>query len=732
MKLLGGLNPEQKAAAAHGEGPLLILAGAGSGKTRTLTCRIAYLIQELGVRPSEILAVTFTNKAAKEMRERVEKLIGGSSRGMWISTFHAACARMLREDIDKLGYAKNFNIIDSSDAVTVIKSCMKDLNISDRLYSPRAVAHSISTLKNSLTAPEDYADTANNGFGIESKVAKIYPLYQAKLKTANVLDFDDLLMMSVTLLQNHKSVLDRYQNNFRFVLVDEYQDTNPVQYRMLQLLASKHKNLCVVGDDDQSIYGWRGADIRNILEFEKDYKDTTVVKLEQNYRSTQRILDAAWSVVSNNPCRRPKKLWSDLGKGELMEHIQVPDECTEARTIAAEITKLSKAHKHSDFAVLYRTNTQSRVLEEALRRDKIPYVVLGGIKFYDRKEIKDLISYIKVIANPADSVNLRRIVNTPPRGIGEATMKKAEELATTTGIPLMEALTAFSNNEAMSPASRKHVSTFIEMMDAIISVKDSIPPSEVAARVIAAINYLECLRDSTDIEAQGRIENVKELLRSVQDFEARTEEPTLSDYLAEVSLMTDWDTVKANVPKVTLMTLHLSKGLEFPIVFIPGFEEGLIPHSQSKCSDAELEEERRLLYVGMTRAQKRLYLLSARTRRLAGLTQSNPESRFLEEIPEDLMHRKSVGFQKQSFGTTPTFHHPQQQHPPLFSREAAPAASTPSACPFKNGAQVNHPNFGVGVVEKVEGKGDDAKITVIFRNGGRKKLILKFANLTTK
>ncbi|MBI5189208.1 MAG: UvrD-helicase domain-containing protein [Nitrospirae bacterium] len=722
MKFLDELNREQRQAVLHGEGPLLILAGAGSGKTKTLASRIAYLVRKGGVAPQEILAVTFTNKAAKEMRQRVEKFIGTPCRGMWVSTFHAACARMLREHIDRLGYSKSFNILDAGDAVNMVKACMKDLGISDRLYSPRDVTSRISGLKGKIVTPDEFAASAQP-FGFEGKLAKIYPVYQERLKGAGVLDFDDLLMLTVQLLQKEEEVLEIYQKLFRHILVDEYQDTNQAQYRIVRLLSSKHRNVCVVGDDDQSIYSFRGADLRNILDFEKDYPEACVVTLEKNYRSTQRILDAAWSVVSNNPARKPKKLWTDSGHGEKVCFMKVADEAAEATQIAQEVKRLAREGRpFTDFAVLYRTNTQSRTIEEAFRREGVPYVVIGGMKFYDRKEVKDIVTFMKAVSNPMDSVSMKRIVNTPPRGIGEATMKLAGQAAGPDNLPLIDCLARLMDNETLSAGPKKRIGDFLAMFEGFVEAKATTTPSALAKKIIADTKYIEHLRESSGIEAQGKVDNIKELIASLEDFEKNADDPALEAYLQQVALITDWDTKKEGTPAVTMMTLHLSKGLEFPVVFITGLEEGIIPHSHSQSDDSELEEERRLLYVGMTRARERLYLMNAMTRRLAGLTQSNRVSRFLEEIPKELLSCRNVGMQRK----------------PIATADCSPARSsvTPmkprmegGGC-YKCGATVSHPVWGFGIVEKTEGRGEEMKVTVLFKSVGKKKLMARMANLS--
>ena len=723
MKALGDLNKEQREAVTQCEGPLLILAGAGSGKTRTITYRIAYLIKKIGVQPGEVFAVTFTNKAAREMLARVEELLGRSARGMWVSTFHSACARILREDIGLLGYPKNFTIADAADSLALLKSCMNDLGISDRLFSPRQVAAKISSLKTAITTPEDFAGAAQQ-FGFESKVAKIYPLYQERMKNSGVLDFDDLLMLTVQLLKGHRKILNKYHDTFKYIMVDEYQDTNTAQYKMIKLLAGKNRNLCVVGDDDQSIYGWRGADIRNILDFEKDYPDAKVIKLEQNYRSTQGILDAAWSLVCNNPGRRPKKLWTELGQGDKAEHVRVMDEEAEASSIAKEISKQIKDGRSlKDFAVLYRTNTQSRTIEEAFRREGIPYVVVGGMKFYDRKEVKDLITYLKVVSNPRDSVSLKRIINTPPRGIGEATMKKAMESGAYQSLPLIDNLHRLVQDEGMGTGPRRRISDFLTILSELAEMKAEHGPAYLLDKILVKTRYLEHLRESLGAEAQGKIDNIKEVLSSIKQFEEESQDPSLEAYLSQISLITDWDSAKASSQAVTLMTLHLSKGLEFPVVFIAGMEEGLIPHAQSKCDEREMEEERRLLYVGMTRAKKKLYLFSSVTRRLAGLTQSNRPSRFLDEIPAELIQCRKMGASARKNVETHTF----SAHAFAVMPCATEERHAPS--PFKSGCQVRHPMWGCGVIEKSEGRGECQKLTVLFASVGKKKLLAKAANL---
>jgi len=725
MNYLKELNTQQRKAVEHGEGPLLILAGAGSGKTKTVTTRVAHLINKKGVKPGEILAVTFTNKAAREMRDRIEKLLGKPARGMWISTFHSMCARLLREHIELLGYKRNFNIIDAGDSIGLIKGCMKDLNISERLYSPRSIAHRISVLKGMIIGPDEY-EPENGAVGIETKISKIYPVYQERLMASNALDFDDLLMLTVKLLMVHTKVGTKLRKTFKYIMVDEYQDTNQAQYTLIKLLTGKKANLCVVGDDDQSIYRFRGADLRNILEFEKDFSKCKVVTLEQNYRSTQCILDTAWSLVCNNAGRKPKKLWTESGEGEKVSYCRVADEEAEALQIVALLKKeVSEGRSLSDCAVLYRTNTQARTIEESLRRKGVPYRVVGGMKFYDRKEIKDMLSYLRVIANPNDSVSLKRIVNTPPRGIGEATLKKSAQVSQPKNLPLVEALKVIMEDDSLASGPKKSIRAFMEMLERFEAARKKMSPSELARMVVEEAKYFEYLKDSLDLDAEGKINNINELIASIAEYEDQLgEDAELEDYLMQVALVTDWDNAdrKEKQDAVTLMTLHLSKGLEFPVVFIAGLEEGLIPHAHSNSSDAELEEERRLLYVGMTRAREKLYLLNAVSRKLAGLTQANKVSRFIEELPDDMLVTRRVGLQKKPIATA-------FPGVPQFRIKKKGAASE-SRCHYKTGASVSHPTWGSGVIEKTEGKGDSLKVTVQFSSVGRKKLMARMANLT--
>ena len=648
MDYLKDLNPPQREAVLHGDGPLLILAGAGSGKTRVITYRIAHLIRERDVRPGNILAVTFTNKAATEMRERLERLLSIPLRGLWISTFHAACVRILRQHIERIGYKRQFVIYDETDRSSLIKTCMQDLRIDDKHYQPRAVIGRISALKNNLTDPEQFARTSA-GFGFDEAVSRTYELYTERLKESGGLDFDDLLMLSVRLLEQHPDVLDHYQQLFQHILIDEYQDTNRAQYRLVRLLTAKHRSLCVVGDDDQSIYKFRGADITNILNFEKDYADTTIIKLEQNYRSTENILGAASAVVKRNLGRKDKTLWTSRRGGERVLCYTAVDEKDEARYICRNIDKfVDDGRALREIAILYRTNAQSRALEDALRNRGIPYRIFGGLRFYDRKEIKDIIAYLRVLHNPADSVSLRRIINVPARGIGDTTIDKLEKAAQQKGVPLYEAAKDPAAADIAKAASGK-LREFTSFMERLRTDMGNLTLTDLARRVIDDSGYIKALEEERSIEARIRIENLTEFLTATEDFQEQNHEAGLDAFLDQVALITDMEQQSAgdgkvgtNANSVTLMTLHNAKGLEFPVVFMAGMEEGLFPHSRSAESEEELEEERRLCYVGMTRAKERLILTHASERRLYGYPQANLISRFVEEIPAELVEREGV------------------------------------------------------------------------------------------
>jgi DNA helicase-2/ATP-dependent DNA helicase PcrA len=747
MDYLNDLNPPQREAVLHGDGPLLILAGAGSGKTRVITYRIAHLIRERDVRPGNILAVTFTNKAATEMRERLERLLSIPLRGLWISTFHAACVRILRQHIERIGYKRQFVIYDETDRSSLIKTCMQDLRIDDKHYQPRAVIGRISALKNNLTDPEQFARTSA-GFGFDDSVSRTYELYTERLKESGGLDFDDLLMLSVRLLEQHPDVLDHYQQLFQHILIDEYQDTNRAQYRLVRLLTAKHRSLCVVGDDDQSIYKFRGADITNILNFEKDYADTTIIKLEQNYRSTENILGAASSVVKRNLGRKDKTLWTSRRGGEQVLCYTAVDEKDEARYICRNIEKfIDDGRALREIAILYRTNAQSRALEDALRNRGTPYRIFGGLRFYDRKEIKDIIAYLRVLHNPADSVSLRRIINVPARGIGDTTIDKLEKAAQQKGVPLYEAAKDPAAAEIAKAASGK-LREFTSFMERLRTDMGNLTLTDLARRVIDDSGYIKALEEERSIEARIRIENLTELLTGTEDFQEQNREAGLDAFLDQVALITDMEQQSAGDGKggakadsVTLMTLHNAKGLEFPVVFMAGMEEGLFPHSRSAESEEELEEERRLCYVGMTRAKERLILTHASERRLYGYPQANLISRFVEEIPAELVEREGMPVVAAGTGRryvqwedavapepavpSPWMGSPRLEKAPTPAKTAKASGKTP----YYNGAVVKHAKFGIGTVQRSEGAGDDLKISVSFPGHGVKTLSVKYANL---
>jgi DNA helicase-2/ATP-dependent DNA helicase PcrA len=748
MDYLSELNPPQREAVLHGDGPLLILAGAGSGKTRVITHRIAHLIRERGVHPGNILAVTFTNKAASEMRERVERLLKMPLTGLWISTFHSSCVRILRQYIDRLGYKKQFVIYDETDRSSLIKTCMQDLRLDDRQYQPRAVAGRISSLKNNLQDAAQYEKTSA-GFGFDEAVSRTYSLYDQRLREANGVDFDDLLMLTVRLFEQHPDVLGYYQQLFKHILIDEYQDTNRAQYQLVRLLTAKHRNLCVVGDDDQSIYKFRGADITNILNFEKDYPATVIIKLEQNYRSTGSILGAAGAVVKRNLGRKDKTLWTDRQGGEKILCYTAVDEKDEARFVCRSIDAFVEGGRAlSELAVLYRTNAQSRALEDGLRQRGIPYRIFGGLRFYDRKEIKDIIAYLRVLHNPADAVSLRRIINVPARGIGDTTIERLERAAERKGMTLYAAALDPGDAE-VSTAAGKKLREFTSIMERLRAELTDITLTDLVRKVIEDSGYQRALEEERTIEARVRLENLNELLTATEDFQEQNRESGLAGFLDQVALITDMEQQssgegrgRSTANSVTLMTLHNAKGLEFPVVFMAGMEEGLFPHSRSAENEEELEEERRLCYVGMTRAKERLILTHATERRLYGYPQANLVSRFVEEIPAELMDRQGTvptyrsetgkryvswedadpSSAQGSAGWTRDFRVPREG---MVKKAAAPSTKSP----YYNGAVVKHAKFGIGTVQRSEGAGDDLKISVSFPGHGVKTLAVKYANL---
>jgi DNA helicase-2/ATP-dependent DNA helicase PcrA len=706
--LLEALNPVQRKAVQHTEGPLLILSGAGSGKTRVITHRIAYLIQHHGVSPFNILAVTFTNKAAEEMRTRLENLIGQSQ--LWVATFHSTCAQILRRDIHHLGYDRSFTIYDTSDQQTLIKELIKTLQLS--LNNPGPVIGEISRAKSDFVSPEDYTKRAVGFF--EQSVAQVYPMYQDFLRTNNALDFDDLIKLTVELFEANPNVLEYYQDKFRYILVDEYQDTNRGQYLLVNALAQKHHNICVVGDDDQSIYSWRGADINNILDFEKDYQDTKVLRLEQNYRSTKNILEAAYHVISNNQKRKEKQIWTDNKKGSAITLHEATDDTREADYVLRQLREWrGRRRKYGDCVIFYRINAQSRTFEDALRGANIPYQIVGGIRFYERMEVKDIIAYMRVIVNPADTVSIKRIINVPRRGIGVATVQKIEDFAYEEGIPLFEAIQRVGEVSTLNSGAKNKVRTFAEL---IASFNPNDPPARTAEDLLDRTGYLQVLRSEGTIEAQSREENLRELIAAVTEYEESETEPTLSGFLEKITLASDIDNMEDKSDVVTMMTLHSAKGLEFPIVFMVGIEEGLLPHQRSYDTEAELEEERRLCYVGLTRAQEHVYLTYARSRRLYRDIDYRIPSRFIEEIPPELVDQ----------GTTYE-----------SSRRPVVSSYDPDEPDFDDGVQfhyevgdvVYHAQFGRGRITAISGYGFEMRVTVRFERGSEKTLAAVHARL---
>ncbi|CAI7989605.1 ATP-dependent DNA helicase PcrA, partial [Geodia barretti] len=711
--LLSSLNDVQREAVQHTEGPLLILSGAGSGKTRVITHRIAYLIEHHDVSPYRILAVTFTNKAAKEMKLRLDALVEGSvSRDLWVSTFHATCARILRRDIEKLGAnaASGFTIFDTGEQTTLVKDVLRQLNYNDKQYNPRAILSHISRAKNESISPETYQNIAEGYF--ERIVAEVYALYQDALRVNNSLDFDDLLLFTVQLLNENPEVRQFYQNKFEYLLVDEYQDTNRCQYELVNVLAGTKQNICVVGDDDQSIYAFRGADIRNILDFEKDYPNTRVLRLEQNYRSTQNILDAAWGVVHNNSARKAKKLWTKNDIGELVTCYEAMDENDEAGYVGTQIQDWhAEDVDYKDFAVFYRTNAQSRIFEEAFRAANIPYQIVGGVGFYDRMEIKDLLAYLRVVCNPNDSMSVRRIINVPSRGIGATTLDRLINFAAHEGIPLFEAVQRVDEITTINRGLQAKVRRFTKIFD---DFDASMLPADALDYVLKITGYLKNLEAQNTIEAQNRVENIEELINAVIEYEQNVPEPTLSDYLENVALIADIDTMETDTTDmVTLMTLHSAKGLEFPFVFIVGMEEGYLPHGRSLDTQAELEEERRLCYVGITRAMERLYLLHASSRRTFRETEYRIQSRFISEIPEHLIK------------------HVDRYRSPFRQSESLYEVVSEDAVDYYVDQIVHHPQFGRGKITKISGAGQGVYVTVRFDRAGTKQLAASVTSLQT-
>lgn len=800
------LNERQREAVYTINGPVLILAGAGSGKTTVLVNRIAHMIRfgdsyksthipayaegadvdmlrniagnlssnkkaELSedaarvlrgrtVHPASILAITFTNKAAKEMKERIGRLMGSMCEGMWIGTFHSTCVKILRRYIDRLGFDNSFVIYDTSDQVTVIKDCLKELNLNEKNFPPKGMLDAIGRAKDELIDTKTYSKMYQADYRM-NKIASIYELYQKKLFQNNALDFDDIIILTIKLLVEQEDVLDYYQKKFRYILVDEYQDTNTAQYTLISLLAQTNKNLCVVGDDDQSIYGWRGANIRNILDFEKEFKDCKTIKLEQNYRSTQLILDAANNVIKNNTGRKNKSLWTETLEGPKIQYYQGSNEYMEAGFVASEIKRLSAMENvnYKDFAILYRVNAQSRILEEMLMRESIPYRIFGGLRFYDRKEIKDIIAYLRVIQNPSDNISLKRIINVPKRGIGNTTVDTAEGVANQRSCSIFSVIDSAAGVPELQRAASK-LEVFVSLINKFRIMKDELPVSKLIEEVIKQSGIMEELKAENTIESQTRLENIQELISGAIEFEEREEDKSLGSYLSGISLVADIDKLEEEQNNVVLMTLHSAKGLEFPAVFLVGMEEGIFPGYRAVTDESELEEERRLCYVGITRSKKWLYMTSTLSRTLFGNTTYNKASRFLNEIPVELIEgygrpsarsasnfsssvtssgnsgfpRQVSGMQKDS-GFPRQINSVQKDSISSLNRTYNPAsASSPKPAGTKSafnvGDKVEHKKFGIGIITSVEKENDDFKLEIHFKGSGMKRLMAAFANLT--
>lgn len=756
IDVLEGLNDKQYEAVINTDGPCLVIAGAGSGKTKVLTHKIANLIEN-GVKPWNILAITFTNKAANEMKERVEKLIGDDfSKDMWIGTFHSICVRILRRTIDKIGFDKSFIIFDTTDQRSVIKTCLKELEIDDKLFSDRGVQAEISNAKNEMLEPAEYARKYSGDFR-KDKIAEIYSLYQKKLKANNAIDFDDIINYTIKVLSESPEDLEYYADKFRYILVDEYQDTNKAQFTLITLLASRYGNITVVGDNDQGIYSFRGADISNILNFERDFPGTRIIKLEQNYRCTQNILDVANAVIKNNETKYEKKLWTKNEKGQKVQMHKAENEYDEATYIVERINELKREeyYKNSDFAVLYRMNTQSRSIEDILRREDIPYKIVGGLKFYERKEIKDAMAYLRLIQNHADNLSLRRIINEPKRGIGKTSLDTIEEISNENGISMYEVIKRANEFEL----NRVFVNSreFIETIEDLSKRKDELSVSELITETMKKTGYIKALEAEDTIEAENRIENLNELLTVAIEFEEENAENGLAEFLEGITLSSDLDNMEETEDTITLMTLHSAKGLEFPVVFLVGMEEGIFPGYKSIGEQKELEEERRLCYVGITRAKEYLYLTCANQRTVFGSTSCNKVSRFLKEIPQEMVegYEEVVeGKRNNTFEDTSTnWNYGNKSN--VVSYSVAPSTTRKTTSPgfafrtadsflnslgksaakvvdlseYEAGRRVYHKKFGEGVINYIEPEGDDLKVDITFEKAGHKRLMAKYAGL---
>ncbi|MCD8390878.1 MAG: DNA helicase PcrA [Firmicutes bacterium] len=723
--LLEGLNDRQKEAVTATEGPLLVLAGAGSGKTRVLVSRIAYILEKGYAKPLQILAITFTNKAANEMKERVIKLIGDKCGGMWIGTFHSMCARILRNCIDLIGYSRDFVIYDSADTKTLIKECIAELDLDEKNYSPRYVSSVISGAKNDMMDVEIFEREYRNDYRM-GMVAKLYRLYQSKLKSSNALDFDDIILLTVKILSKNKDVLLKYQSMFEYVLVDEYQDTNNSQYMLINLLSGGYGNICVVGDEDQSIYGFRGANIDNILNFQKDYTDARVIKLEQNYRSTQNILNSANAVIHNNSERIGKTLWTDNGDGDKIIVHTSSNEYDEGRFVAGEVKKYYADNgAFGDCAVLYRTNAQSRVIEEMMMRSGIPYRVLAGLRFYDRKEIKDVIAYLRIVHNPSDDLSLKRVINEPKRKIGKVTVEKAQAIAAQSGSSVFDVISAADRYAELSSAAPR-LKVFAALIKSFIDIKDTLPITDLVRKIVDDSGYRAALEEEKSVENQTRLDNIDEFMTVAGEFENNENyDGTLSEFLAGISLVSDIDSYDELEDTVSLMTIHSAKGLEFPVVFLVGLEEGLFPGTRSIGDEKALEEERRLCYVAITRAMKKLYITKTVSRTIFGRTEQSMESRFLKELPKEYISEEqdlpSAALEfAGGFGSFT---------PKSRKNDTAVKISSPSGERYTAGEYVEHKKFGVGQIISVQEFGDDAILQINFELVGMKQLMANFAKL---
>ena len=769
QEILEGLNDKQYEAVVNTEGPCLVIAGAGSGKTKVLTHKIAYLIGEKDVKPWDIIAITFTNKAANEMKERIAGLVGDSAKDIWMGTFHSICVRILRRFIDRIGFDTSFIIFDTSDQRTLVKNCLKDLAIDDKMFTDRAVLSEISNAKNDMLEPSSYQAKAVGDFRKE-KIAEVYELYQKRLKENNAIDFDDIINYTIKILLENQDILEYYSNKFKYVLVDEYQDTNKSQFTLVTLLASKNGNITVVGDNDQGIYSFRGADISNILNFERDFPGTKIIKLEQNYRCTGNILKAANAVIKNNEVKYKKELWTQNEEGNLPSVYLAENEYDEGTYIATQIEHLKREeyYKYSDFAILYRMNTQSRAIEDIFRRENIPYKIVGGLKFYERKEIKDIIAYLRLIQNGSDNLSLKRIINEPKRGIGKTSLDKIEQLSEENGIPMYEII----KNAEIYGLNRVYLNSreFVNVIEELKSQKDNLTISELIKNTLKKTGYTKALENENTIEAENRIENLEEFLTVAMEFEEEFAENSLSEFLEGITLSSDLDNVEETEDSVTLMTLHSAKGLEFPVVFLVGMEEGIFPGYKSISEPSELEEERRLCYVGITRAKEHLYLTCSKQRTIFGSTSYNPVSRFIKEIPEDLLEgyqdvfgeetNKSQIFKDSGYswtygskdnGNIKTYKITDKE--PIMATKSTnsnssgisfgktaesflnslgkklSAKNTVDLSKYEAGVRVYHKKFGEGTINMVEPEGEDLKVDINFDKAGHKRLMAKYANL---